>query len=276
MGMDNRVDYRCKHLSTMDVNDLELSQGALSEGCAAALSDGMNVFNSPWRIVSRFTAASVFLVVALPAAGAPPSRPLVPLPDGVTRSDKQPVRGFYADLGFSLTTVNVDLRSFEEECRNRGIPPRVEGRELVDKGMRRLYRTVTAVAVFEDNPWLDLDAATCTARVSLKRTVHAQKGPWKTTRTSDWTYPTPRCERFQRCEDTVVEGVPAKCINTGDGFVGSVLCYSRKLGLSEGLLLSFANYTDDGSGPDNGWTLTNITFDADIDPVVFEIDVDRR
>lgn len=58
-------------------------------------------------------------------------------------------------------------------------------------------------------------------------------------------------------------------MSVGDRFVGSTACYSTQADLSEGLLLSSADYSDDGSLPDNGWQLRLVITHALIDAAVF-------
>jgi hypothetical protein len=197
---------------------------------------------------------------------------IAPLPDRVAPSNEAKVTGLYAESKFGLTGVNETLEQLEADCASRGVTPKIEGRDLQWSGTRRIYRTRDSIAVFEDNPSIEADPQTCTAQITLLRTVSVTAGS-KNPGGIGWIGEHPACDGLRRyprpCTEGVVAGVKAMCANLGDGLVGSTVCYSIQDDLSRDLVFARSNYTDDGSGPDNSWELDTVMTDALIDPVVF-------
>jgi len=198
---------------------------------------------------------------------------IAPLPEGIAASDSAKVPGLYAESKFGRTDVNETLEQLETDCTSRGVKPKIEGRDLQWSGKRRIYRSRQHIAVFEDSPSIRTDPQACSAQITLIRIVSITAGSDNPSGI-DWIGEHPKCDGGpriypRRCTDDVVAGVKAICANLGDGFVGSTVCYSIQDDLSRDLVLGRSNYTDDGSGPDNDWTLGTVMTDALIDPVVF-------
>ncbi|MGH6614025.1 hypothetical protein [Sphingomonas sp.] len=194
---------------------------------------------------------------------------IAPLPQGFAPSSEPKVHGLYAETEFGRIDVKDDLEALEAECKARGTDARVEGRELLWKGKRRLYRTPASVAVIEDTPTIKADRQACSATITLSRSVMAKSGPWSSIKTADWIDQHPKCARFPRCKTATIAGVKAQCVDLGDGLVGSAICYSLQDDLSKDLIVARSNYTDDGSGPDTEWALDLVLTDILIDPAVF-------
>jgi hypothetical protein len=76
---------------------------------------------------------------------------------------------------------------------------------------------------------------------------------------------------LQRCSTPKIAGVKARCVDLGDGLVGSTLCYSVQDDLSKHLIVARSRYTDVPSSPDTDtqWALHKVVTDALIDPAVF-------
>ncbi|MEA3040227.1 MAG: hypothetical protein QOE79_2740 [Sphingomonadales bacterium] len=215
---------------------------------------------------------ALLLPLALAMAGAPASARdrIAPLPDGIQPSTAKKVHGLYAEGAFRLVDVDEDLERLESECKDRGVDAKVEGRDLAHKGMQRLYRTRTSVAVFEDTPTINVDRQACSAVITLSRSATVRTGPWPTIRTPDWNSEPVECLRFlHRCWKSKVAGVKAHCVDQGDGLVGTTLCYSVQDDLSKDLVVARSRYIDDGSMPNSQWALDLIVTDALIDPAVF-------
>jgi hypothetical protein len=214
---------------------------------------------------------ALLIPIALVVLGTPASARdrIAPLPDGIKPSDGKKVRGLYAEMAFSRVDVNEELQALESECKDRGIDSKIEGRDLAEKGKQRLYRTRTSVAVFEDTPIIKADRQACSAVITLSRTATVRTGPWSSIRTPDWGSQPPECPRYHRCWATKMAGVKAQCIDLGDGFMGSTLCYSVQNDLSKDLIVGGSQYIDDGSRPNTVWALDKVVTDALIDPAVF-------
>ncbi|TGX52779.1 hypothetical protein E5A73_14145 [Sphingomonas gei] len=218
--------------------------------------------------------ASALLSLIL-ASAAPEDRLFeAPLPSGVFPSTETRVRGLYAEMPIGNVTMNDDLEQLENACSARGKKVVVEGNELRWSGTYQLYRSAKFIAEFRTVPTATSDAATCTARITLRREVKVLKATADNLESSGWSFKAPPCNRrsfVNRCTNEVVAGVEARCINMGDGFVGSTACYSIQKDLSRGLIVSGSNYTDDGSGPDEAWSFNQVMPNALIDPVVFRV-----
>lgn len=215
--------------------------------------------------------AILLLSVVLAVADTPASAQdrIAPLPEGIQPSGGKKVHGLYAEAGFSRIDVNEDLAALESECKDRGVDARIEGRDLAEKGMQRLYRTRTSVAVFEDTPTITVDHQACSAVITLSRSATIRTGPWSSIRTPDWGSQPLECPRFHRCWSSKFAGVKAQCIDLGDGLMGSTLCYSVQDDLSKNLIVARSRYSDDGSVPNTEWELGRVVTDALIDPAVF-------
>jgi hypothetical protein len=209
------------------------------------------------------------VVAALLATPASARESVAPLPEGVQASNAAKVHGLYADVEFSRVDVNSELEALESECKARGREPRIEGRELAEKGKLRIYRSRISVAVFEDAPTLKVDREGCSAVITLARTATVRTGPWPSIRTYDWDDQPPSCDRLLRCWRTKVAGVKAQCVDLGDGLMGSSLCYSVQDDLSKNLVVMRTTYSDDGSRPNTLWALDRVLTDVLIDPAVF-------
>lgn len=211
----------------------------------------------------------IFHWVAALALGLGPI-PTAPLPEGLAPSGEAKVRGLYAESKFGRIDVNQALEQLESDCASQGTKAKIEGRDLQWSGKRRLYRSRDSIAVFEDAPTIKADPKTCTARISLLRSVRVTDASRDSLLAAGWIREHPKCGRFiPRCSPEVVAGVKAMCVNLGDGLVGSSVCYSIQRDLSRDLELQGSNYTDDGSGPDNSWGFDIVMPDTLIDPVVF-------
>lgn len=214
-------------------------------------------------------AALVAIFLALTAVPAFAAAWLAPLPDGMAASKQSRVRGLYAESRFMRIDVNERLETFEAACKARGVEPRIAGRDLLSGGIRRIYRSAAGLAIFEDTPSISTDDDACTASVSLDRSVEIKPGPRGRFLTGDWIDKHPECDWLRRCQTGEVAGVQARCFDLGDGFVGTIVCYSTQDDFSRDLIVSRSNYSDDGSGPDNGWVMDRVVVDALIDPAVF-------
>ncbi|UKK82915.1 hypothetical protein L7H23_10055 [Sphingopyxis sp. BSN-002] len=214
-------------------------------------------------------AALVALFLALTASPASAADWLAPLPEGTAGSKQAPIRGLYAEFRFSRADVNERLETLEATCRERGIEPRIAGRDLLSEGVRRIYRGSAGLAIFEDAPSIATDSDACTASISLRRSVEIKPGPRGRFLTDDWIKEQPKCSWFSRCRSGEVAGVQARCFDLGDGLVGTIVCYSTQDDFSRDLIVSRWNYSDDGSVPDSGWMMDRVVADALIDPVVF-------
>jgi hypothetical protein len=215
---------------------------------------------------------ALLLPLALAIAAGPASARdrIAPLPDGIQPSPAKKVHGLYAESTFSSVDVDEDLERLESECKDRGVDAKVEGRDLADKGMQRIYRTRTSVAVFEDAPTVTVDRQACSAVVTLSHSATVRTGPWPTIRPPDWNSEPVDCRRFlHRCWKSKVAGVKAQCVDQGDGLVGTTLCYSVQDDLSKDLVVARSRYIDDDSMPNSQWALDLILTDALIDPAVF-------
>jgi hypothetical protein len=220
--------------------------------------------------MSRIAIALLPFVLAMCVVPALAADRVAPLPEGIAPSGQPMIRGLYAEAEFGRIDVRDDLETLEADCKSRGVDPKVEGRDFLWKGKRRIYRGGTSVAVFEDTPTIKVDGKACSAVISLQRTVTAASGSWEKIRTTDWVAEPPTCAKVRRCVTTrVIAGVAAQCVDLGDGLVGSTMCFSQQEDLSKNLVLSSAHYSDDGSGPNNYWALDSVVTDALIDPAVF-------
>ena len=197
-------------------------------------------------------------------------QPLAPLPEGVAPSGQARIAGLYAESEeFTRIDVTETLETLEATCKARGTPAKVEGRDLLGKGKRQIFRTQKLLAVFEYAPRIETDEKGCTGRVSLVRSVRS--GPWDKSRAADWIDRQPKCERPYSCRSQVIAGVQAMCGRaSGDSFVGTSVCYSLQKDLSQDLVVARSIYSDDGSGPNASWSLAKVVVDALIDPAVFE------
>jgi hypothetical protein len=220
-------------------------------------------FNSPALL--RVTLA-LLAVVAMPASARDR---IAPLPERVQPSPGKKVHGLYADVVFSRVDVDEELEALDSECKARGVDPKIEGLDLAEKGIQRIYRTRTSVAVFEDDPTIKADRQACSAVVTLSRSATVRTGLWPTIRTPEWSREPPECLRFHRCWTSKVAGVKAQCIDLGDGLVGSTICYSVQDDLSKYLTVARSRYIDDGSRPNTEWALDRVLTDVLIDPAVF-------
>jgi hypothetical protein len=209
------------------------------------------------------------ILLSAPGTSALAQDRIAPLPLGLEPSKDAKVQGLYAEDTFGRIDVRDDLEALETECKTRGIDARVEGRGLLWKGKRALYRSHASVAVFEDTPTIKVDRKACSAVITLSRSVTVKPGPWSDIRTSIWMDQHPQCSGLQRCTIATVVGVEAQCVDLGDGFVGTTICYSLQQDLSKDLIVAGSSYTDDGSGPDTEWALDLVLTDVLIDPVVF-------
>jgi hypothetical protein len=227
------------------------------------------ISSAAWHI-SHIKAAvlSALLVMALSPSLA--MGRTAPLPEGLAASNQGKVQGLYAESQFGRTDVNEAVATLEENCKGRGTEARIDGRELLWRGMRRIYRTRDNVAVIEDAPTIEAQPASCSARISLRRNHIVSSGSPDSLQAAGWIEKRPTCgARIHRCTLQTIAGVSAQCVDLGDGLVGSTLCYSTQNDLSKGLIVGGSNYTDDGSGPDNSWGLDKVIVSILIDPVVF-------
>jgi hypothetical protein len=231
-----------------------------------------NSFNSPVSFrVKPGTLAILLLSVVLAVVCTPASARdrIAPLPEGVQPSGGKKVHGLYAESAFSRVDVNADLEALESECKARGVDPKIEGRDLAEKGKQRLYRTRTSVAVFEDTPTIKADRQACSAVITLSRSATVRTGPWESIRTPQWSDRPLICPRFHRCWRSMFAGVKAQCVDLGDGLMGSTICYSQQDDLSKDLIVAGSRYSDDGSVPNTEWALDLVLTDVLIDPAVF-------
>ncbi|GEM_PF-3373182 len=222
-----------------------------------------------WNILMAI--APALLIAAGPVQDGPADRP-APLPDGVVASGKPGVPGLYAESRYGDVVVNRELERLETDCRDRGITAKVEGRALQWSGKRQLYRSHGDIAVFDSAPAIATDASACTARLSLRQSVRRMPATRDNLLAAGWTDALPVCKPRSispRCEDRIVVGLQAKCVHLGDNFVGTTTCYSTRADLSQGLRLASADYSDDGSLPENAWQFDVVMTDALIDSAVF-------
>lgn len=241
----------------------------------ASLRKSLSIRDAMTGIGKAVTVSLVFLAfVATPALCVTASRPSeAPLPSGVTPSTENKVRGLYAESSYSLLSVNADVERLEEDCAARGSPARIDGRELLQNGRRRLYRSTSTIADYDERPSITTDTASCTARIALVKSVKVVPATRENLRSAGWFREHPSCSiRFRRCREGTYAGVKARCVDLGDGLVGSTSCYSIQNDFSRDLELGGSNYTDDGSGPDNSWGFDLVIPKTLIDPVVFRDD----
>jgi hypothetical protein len=125
------------------------------------------------------------------------------------------------------------------------------------------------VAVFEDSPAIKVDEQSCSATITLTRSVRAKSGASSEIGAAGWIDEHPPCSRIRRCKETTIAGVKARCADLGDGLVGSTICYSLQDDLSKDLIVARSSYTDDGSGLDSDWALDVVLPHVLIDPIVF-------
>jgi len=217
--------------------------------------------------------ALLALVAATALAGAANGLSEAPLPSGVSPSHDEKVRGLYAESTYyGRTDVIAEVARLEEDCTAHGTTAQIDGRDALWRGQRRLYRSRTAIADYADTPTIRVDSASCKALVTLARSVEVMPATPENLQKVGWLDEIPPCStgRFRRrCRDDIVAQVEARCIDLGDGFVGSVLCYSTQNDLSRNLELGGSSYTDDGSVPDNSWGFRLVLPDTLIDPAVF-------
>src|ERR1044072_9679593 len=148
--------------------------------------------------------------------------PAAPLPEGLAASGEAKARGLYAESKFGRIDVNQALEQLEADWAGRGVAPKVEGRALLWKGKRRLYRSLETIAVFEDAPTIKADAEACTAQISLARSVRVTAATSDGLLAAGWIREHPKCGRFiPRCTDETAVGVKGRCVNLGGGRVGS-------------------------------------------------------
>jgi len=217
-------------------------------------------------------ALSVSLVVfATPGPGVTAvPLPEAPLPSGVSPSNDEKVPGLYAESSYGLIAVIAEVERLEEDCAARGTPARIDGRELLWKGQRRLYRSRSTIADHDERPTVTSDKASCKARVTLVRSFKVMPATGENLERAGWSGERPSCGyRNRKCREGIFAQVKARCVDLGDGLVGSTTCYSIQDDLSRDLQLGGSNYTDDGSGPDNSWGFDLVLPNALIDPAVF-------
>jgi hypothetical protein len=230
-----------------------------------------DAWNSPALTQAKRTLAIALLSIVMAAGGTPASarERIASLPEGVQPSGQKKVRGLYAEVEFGRNDVNQELEALEEECKAGGVEARIEGRDLAWKGKKRLYRTRTSVAVFEDTPTITADRKACSAVITLTRTATVRTGPWPSIKTADWADPPPACARHARCWASKPAGIEARCIDLGDGLNGSTLCYSVQDDLSRDLVVARTYYRDDAAESNTVWAFDLVLTDVPIDPAVF-------
>ncbi|UIJ44804.1 hypothetical protein LZK98_17360 [Sphingomonas cannabina] len=221
---------------------------------------------------SAVAGASALLILVL-AFIAPEDRLFeAPLPTGVSGSNETKLRGLYAEMRTGSAAVNDELEQLENSCSARGKKAVVEGHERQWSGTLQIYRSAKFIAEFRAAPAVTSDAAACTARIILRREFKILSTTADNLKSLGWSFKVLPCNRsplINRCTNEMVAGVEARCINMGDGFVGSIACYSTQKDLSHGLMVSGSSYTDDGSGPDEAWSFNQVMPNALIDPAVF-------
>ena len=236
----------------------------------------LRIENMTWSRTILGILAGMFAALATPGTGAT-ARPLreAPLPGGIAPSTREKISGLYAESLYGRTDVIAAVEQLEEACAARGLSARVEGRDLLWKGRQRLYRSPTSVANYDDQPTLTSDKTSCTGQVRLVRQATILPATAGNLEKMGWLNERPTCpggpRRLGRCNETGFAGLQAMCIDLGDGFVGSTLCYSIQDDLSRNLRLGGSNYTDDGSGPDNSWGFDVVLPDVLMDPAVFDV-----
>ncbi|NYT43175.1 hypothetical protein HZY97_20540 [Sphingomonas sp. R-74633] len=222
-----------------------------------------------WRKIRATALAALLAASPVPALAREEA---APLPDGLVASSQAKVRGLYAEDRFGRVDVNEAVTQLESSCATRGLKAKIEGSELQWSGKRQIYRDRDRVAVFENIPTISADSAACTARISLRRTSSVLPATKGSLQFAGWDHDIPVCKPrslIHSCMEQVIAGVKARCVSVGDPFVGSTNCYSAQPDLSEGLMLSRSDYSDDGSLPDNSWQIATVLPDALIDPAVF-------
>ncbi|PSJ36492.1 hypothetical protein [Allosphingosinicella deserti] len=183
--------------------------------------------------------------------------------------------GLYAESRYGLTDVIAAVEQLEAECTARGVSAHVDGRDLLWKGVQRLYRSPTSVANYYERPTFRSDRTRCTGHVSLVRQATILPATAENLEKMGWSYERPTCptgrRSLTRCNESSFADVQAICVDFGDGFVGWISCYSVQDDLSRNLRLGGSNYTDDGSGPNNSWGFDVVLPDVLIDPAVFDV-----
>lgn len=214
------------------------------------------------------------LAAALTLAANAPVYPAAirkaPLPDGLAPSGEPAVRGLYAQSVYSLIEVTESLTQLATACRQRGKTLKVEGRDLLRKGTRRLYRSADRVALFRDDPAIESDAQACTATITLVRRSMVTPARPEDLQAAGWLEVRPTCpNRAKGCKKTQIAGLAAMCGERGEGPSGTTICFSVQEDLSKDLILEQSVPATDPRLPGIGWGLEVVMTDALIDPVVF-------
>lgn len=215
-----------------------------------------------------------FGVAALLAATSVSADPYTaPLPPGYQPSGERLVDGLYAEVnGLNSIFDDQEIQEFESACQADGKTVNWQHRELGSSGAVRIYRTSKAVAVIRDSVRLITDRETCVARYTIERQATVKTGRWEYSDVPNFEDPNFTCGKvsiFHRCTEGTVTGINVTCLNRGDGFVGDVICVSRRRDFTRGLLVSYSSYVDDGSVPTGEWQLSRVEPTALIDPVIF-------
>jgi hypothetical protein len=210
------------------------------------------------------------LLAAAPASADPYA---APLPPGYQPSGERLVEGLYAEVnGLNSVFDDQEIQELESACQADGKEVSWQDRNLGSSGAVRIYRTSNAVAVIRDTVRLVTDRKTCVARYAIERQATVKTGRWKYSDVPNFEDPNFSCSKvliFHRCTEGTLTGINVTCLNRGDGFVGDVICVSRRRDLTRGLLVSYSSYVDDGSVPTGEWQLSRVEPTALIDPVIF-------
>jgi len=215
-----------------------------------------------------------FGVAALLATAPASANPYTaPLPPGYQPSGEKLIDGLYAEVnGLNSIYDDQEIQEFESACQADGKVVSWQDRNLSSGGAVRIYRTSKSVAVIRDTVRLVTDRETCVARYAIERQATVKTGRWKYSDVPNFEDPNFTCGKvliFRRCTEGTLAGIDVTCLNRGDGFVGDVICVSRRHDLTRGLLLSYSSYVDDGSVPTGEWQLSRVEPTALIDPVIF-------
>src|SRR6478609_8475083 len=144
--------------------------------------------------VTVATAVALLVIVVAPAlAGSANGLREAPLPSGVNPSPDEKVRGLYAESSYGRTDIIAEVARLEKDCAARGTPAQIDGRDVIWKGQRRLYRTRDTIADYNDIPTIKSNSASCKALVTLVRSVRVLPSTPENLQRAGWLNEIPPC-----------------------------------------------------------------------------------